>query len=74
MLFRSGFKINNANVIIKGLGDAASNNTNNQGLSTISITPHLDPGQNEGYLDIIVKAQCKETFSQNKMIKVVRDA
>lgn len=69
---RNGYPIKDANILINGLGDAENNLTNGSGRSIIEITPYLTPGVNEGYLDIIIKSPCKETFSQNKMIKVVR--
>lgn len=69
---RNGYPIKDANILINGLGDAEDNLTNSRGQSIIEITPYLTPGVNEGYLDIIIKSSCKETFSQNKMIKVVR--
>jgi len=71
---KEGYSITDADVLIKGLGDAESNLTDKNGITTIEITPHLKSGVNEGYLDITVKAPCKETFSQNKMIKVVRES
>lgn len=69
---REGCPIKDANVLVKGLGEASSNLTNEDGIATIQIKPKLQKGVNEGYLDIIVKAQCLETFLQNKMIKIVR--
>jgi len=67
-----GFPISGANVMIKGLGGAGSNNTDIHGRTTIETTAWLQSGQNEGYLDITVKCGCFETFSQTSMIKVVR--
>jgi hypothetical protein len=69
---RHGYPVKEANVLVKGLGDVFSNLTNENGITKIHIKPRLQKGVNEGYLDIVVKAQCLETFSQNKMIKVVR--
>ncbi len=68
-----GYPIENANIIIKGLGAAVAGNTNNNGIKDLSITPFLETGVYEGYLDLIVKAPCKETFSQTKMIKIIRE-
>ena len=59
-------------VIIKGLGDVGSGKTNSNGDVTVPITATLQSGQNEGYLDLIVKCSCFEEFSQKSMIKVVR--
>ena len=69
---REGYPVKDANVLVKGLGDAYSTLTNDNGIAIIKIKPSLQKGVNEGYLDIIVKAHCLEIFSQNKMIKVVR--
>lgn len=69
---KEGRPIIGALVIIKGLGDVGSANTNTAGNVNISIMATLQSGQNEGYLDISVKYSCFETFSQTSMIKVVR--
>ena len=69
---RQGYPVKEANVLVKGLGDVFSNLTNENGITKIHIKPELQKGVYEGYLDIVVKAQCLETFSQNKIIKVVR--
>ena len=69
---REGYPVKDANVLVKGLGDVCSGLTNENGFTTINIKPSLQEGVTEGYLDIVVKAHCLETFSQNKMIKIVR--
>ena len=66
------YPISGANVIITGLGGAGYGSTDVNGKTSIDITAWLQPGQNEGYLDITVKCSCFETFSQSNMIKVVR--
>ena len=71
---KNGFNIQDANIIIKGLGDAEINKTNEKGISKLELTPYLAPGINEGYLDIEIQSSCKESFSQNKLIKIVREA
>lgn len=68
-----GYPVKEASILVKGLGDIVSNNTNKDGESYIEISPELDNGVHEGYLDIIIKAQCLETFSQINYIKVVRE-
>lgn len=68
-----GHPIKDANVIVKGLGGVGSNSTNKYGKTTIHITIELERGVNEGYLDISVKMPCHETFSQQDMIKIVRE-
>lgn len=69
----SGYKIKDATIIIKGLGAAASGTTDSNGICDVSITPYLSTSVYEGYLDLTVKASCMETFSQNKMIKIIRE-
>ena len=69
-----GHPIKDAIVIIKGLNGAGSNNTNENGKTTIQITVELGEGQYEGYLDVSVKAPCHESFSQQDMIKIVKES
>jgi len=69
---REGYAIKDASVLVKGLGDAVSNTTDSNGKATIVIKPRLEQGVNEGYLDIVVKAGCKEKFSEENMIKIIR--
>ena len=68
-----GQPIHNANVILKGLGGIGSGSTDENGEITIKILVGLEEGQYEGYLDISVKAACYETFTQNDMIKIIRN-
>ncbi len=69
---QQGYAIKGANVLIKGLGDANSDITNSSGEVSLIIKPELERGVNEGYLDIMVKAGCKEKFSEDHMIKIIR--
>ncbi len=69
---REGHSIQNANIIIKGLGGIGSGSTDENGEITIQISVELEEGQYEGYLDVSVKAACYDTFSQNDMIKIVK--
>jgi len=69
---REGHFIKNANVLIKGLGDATSNLTDSNGKAILQIKPKLEKGVNEGYLDIVIKAGCMEKFSEENMIKIIR--
>ena len=69
-----GRPIKDAIVIIKGLNEASSNNTNENGKTTIQITVELEEGQYEGYLDVSVKASCHESFLQQDMIKIVKES
>ena len=67
----SGSPISGATALVDGLGDAGMNTTDVYGHAVLQLTVHLEPGQHEGYLDVLVKAVCHETFSQNDMIKVI---
>jgi len=69
-----GHSIKGAIVVIKGLGGLVSNSTNGKGKTTIQITVELETGSNEGYLDVSVKSPCHEVFSQQDMIKIVRES
>jgi len=67
-----GYPIYGAQVLIKGLSGVVANQTNARGYATVSITVQLEEGVNEGYLDVTVKAPCKETFSQDDLLKIIR--
>ena len=68
----NGYAVKNANILIKGLGDAASTITDSDGKAILQIKPRLEKGVNEGYLDIAIKAGCMKKFSEGNMIKIVR--
>ncbi len=70
---RKGYPVKDANVLIKGLGDAVSSKTNSDGKVDLKIKPRLGKGVHEDYLDIVVKAGCMQKVSQEKMIKIIRD-
>ncbi|MDH7516822.1 MAG: hypothetical protein QHH19_00485 [Candidatus Thermoplasmatota archaeon] len=67
-----GHPIVNANVVVKGAGGLGSGVTDENGKTVIHITVKLEEGVNEDYLDVSVKAACRETFSQQDMIKIVK--
>lgn len=68
----TGHPVDGASVIVKGLGGAGSNVTDNQGKAEVQITVDIEKGSLEGYLDVIVKTACYNVFSQNDMIKIVK--
>jgi len=68
----SSHPIQGAVVILKGLGGAGSNITDNQGKTSIQIQVKIPEGSLEGYLDGQVKAVCYNPFSQNDMIKIIK--
>ena len=67
-----GHPINDAIVIIKGLKGVATNKTNAVGTTIVSINATLGDGVSEGYLDVSVKAACRESFEQLEMLKIIR--
>ncbi|MBN1860766.1 MAG: hypothetical protein JW840_04810 [Candidatus Thermoplasmatota archaeon] len=68
----NGHPLNGASIIIKGLGGAGAGSTDEQGTAKVEMQIQLDEGFYEGYLDILVKAPCHESFEQQDMIKVVK--
>jgi len=69
---KDGYSVKDASVLIKGLGDAASDITDPNGEVIIKIKPRLEEGVQEGYLDILVKAGCMEEFQEENIIKIIR--
>ena len=67
-----GYSIKNALVIVKGLNGINSSYTDLNGKTVVNINVTLHESAYEGYLDVIVKVPCYETFSQNDMIKIIR--
>ncbi len=61
--------IDNAQVVIYGLGDVGSGKTVN-GKTTISLSPHFR--ENEGYLNIEVKAAGYKPYKGEEEIRVVK--
>lgn len=68
-----GYPIKDALVLIKGLNGINSGYTDLNGKTVVNINVTLQESAYEGYLDISVKAPCYETFSQNDMIKIIRN-
>lgn len=67
-----GHPLSGASVLIKGLGGAVANITDNKGRAILQIRVYLEEGTNEGYLDISVKAACHQPFEHQDMIKIVK--
>lgn len=67
-----GHPLSGASVIIKGLGDAGSGFSDKDGKTVVQIQVQLEDGVYEGYLDIVVKAVCHESFEHQDFIKVVK--
>ncbi|PNX54248.1 MAG: hypothetical protein BV458_00075 [Thermoplasmata archaeon M9B2D] len=67
-----GHIICNASVIVEGLGGAGSGFSDETGRATVHMQIQLQDGFYEGYLDILVKAPCYESFEHQDIIKVVK--
>ena len=67
-----GHPLSGATVRITGLGGTGSGVSDQTGKTTVPLTVTLGEGSDEGYLDVVVKAACRTSFSQLDMIKVVR--
>jgi len=65
-----GHPIQDASVLIRGLGGAGSNITDCLGNTTVFLFVHLEVGVLEGYLDVSVKAPCYTDFSFEDYIKI----
>ena len=66
-----GRPLNDASVIINGLGGAGAGFSDESGMAWIQLRVQLQEGLHEGYLDISVKAPCHQTIEDNDAIKVV---
>lgn len=73
---KDGNPVRNANVILKGLGGAASNTTDINGMSVLttedSSPVRLDPNQNEGTLDLKVLADGFYDYEKKDAIMIVK--
>jgi hypothetical protein len=69
----NGHPLNNASILIKGLGGAAAGFSDKTGRSIITLQVQLEQGLCEGYLDIIVKAPCHVPFECQAIAKVVKN-
>jgi hypothetical protein len=67
-----GHPIDNATVVIKGLGGAGGGFSDKNGRVIIQIQVQLDDDIYEGYLDIYVKSVCHVSFEHQDMVKVVK--
>jgi hypothetical protein len=73
---KDGNPVRNANVILKGLGGAASSTTDIDGMSVLT-TPdssllRLDPNQNEGTMDLKVLADGFYDYEKKDAIMIVK--
>jgi len=71
-----GNPVRNANVILKGLGGAASNTTDINGV-TVLTTPNnalvkLDPNQNEGTMDLKILADGFYDYERKDAVMIIK--
>lgn len=64
--------IQDASIIIKGLGGAGSGFSDTDGKAIIQLQVSLEEGLYEGFLDIAVKAMCHIPYVHQGMIKIVK--
>lgn len=73
---KDGNPVRNANVILKGLGGAASNTTDINGMSVLTTTDSspvkLDPNQNEGTMDLKVLADGFYDYEKKDAVMIVK--
>ncbi len=67
-----GHPISGASVLIRGLGGAEAGFTDHSGKVVLQIRVLLEAGTQEGYVDISVKAACREPFEHQNMVKIVK--
>lgn len=73
VLDEKGKPVRGATVLLKGLGNATVNQTNETGRVELTIKVTLPEERHEGYLELIVDAgNCYEKFREEEAIKVVR--
>jgi len=73
---KDGSPVRNANVILKGLGGAASNTTDINGI-TVLTTPanamvKLDPNQNEGTMDLKILADGFYDYERKDAVMIIK--
>jgi hypothetical protein len=73
---KDGSPVRKANVILRGLGGAASNTTDINGISVLT-TPdtalvRLDPNQNEGTMDLKVLADGFYDYEKEEAVMIVK--
>jgi len=73
---KDGNPVRNANVILNGLGGAASNTTDINGISVLTTADtalvRLDPNQNEGTMDLKVLADGFYDYEKKDAVMIVK--
>jgi len=68
---RNGKPIEDALVVVRGLGGLSYNRTNEEGLANLSIQVELPEGVYEGYLDVSIEAEGFSKYIQRNLIKII---
>jgi hypothetical protein len=73
---KDGNPVRNANVILRGLGGAASNTTDVNGISVLttanSALVKLDPNQNEGTMDLKILADGFYDYERKDAVMIIK--
>lgn len=71
-----GNPVRNANVILRGLGGAASSTTNADGIATLTTPDNaevrLDPNQNEGTMDLKITADGFYDYEKKDAVMIIK--
>lgn len=71
-----GNPVRNANVILRGLGGAASNTTDANGITYLTTPPgaevRLDPNQNEGTMDLNIVADGFYDYEKKDAVMIIK--
>lgn len=73
---KDGNPVRNANVILRGLGGAASNSTDVNGISVLTTANtalvKLDPNQNEGTMDLKILADGFYDYERKDAVMIIK--
>lgn len=73
---KDGNPVRNANVILRGLGGAASSTTNADGIATLTtpdnVEVRLDPDQNEGTMDLKITADGFYDYEKKDAVMIIK--
>ncbi len=73
---QDGNPVRDANVVLTGLGGAASNNTDINGVTVLTTPetalPRLDPNQNEGTMDLKILADGFYDYEKQDAIMIIK--
>jgi hypothetical protein len=73
---KDGNPVRNANVILRGLGGAASSTTDAEGIATLTTPQNaevrLDPNQNEGAMDLKIVADGFYDYEKKDAVMIIK--